>query len=56
MGDRRRHQRFVMADACEGTFQLLEDVTIEEVSADQLKLLSVTPARSWRGRVGGGPG
>ena len=45
MGDRRRHQRFVMADACEGTFQLLEDVTIEEVTADQLRLLSVTPAR-----------
>ena len=45
MGDRRRHQRFVMADACEGTFQLLEDVTIEEVSEDELKLLSVTPGR-----------
>ena len=45
MGDRRRHQRFVMADACEGTFQLLEDVTIEEVSADELRLVSVTPAR-----------
>ena len=45
MGDRRRHQRFVMADACEGTFQLLEDVTIEEVSEGELKLMSVTPAR-----------
>lgn len=44
MGDRRRHQRFVMTDACEGTFQLLEDVTIEDVSADQLRLLSVSPA------------
>ena len=45
MGDRRRHQRFVMTDACEGTFQLLEDVTIEDVSADQLRLLSVSPAK-----------
>ena len=44
MGDRRRHQRFVMADACEGTFQLLEDVSIEEVTDDELRLLSVTPA------------
>jgi hypothetical protein len=33
-----------MTDACEGTFQLLEDVTIEDVSADQLRLLSVSPA------------
>lgn len=45
MGDRRRHQRFVMTDACEGTFQLLEDVTIEDVSADRLQLLSVSPAK-----------
>ena len=45
MGDRRRHQRFVMTDACEGTFQLLEDVTIEDVSADELRLLSVSPAK-----------
>ena len=45
MGDRRRHQRFVMTDACEGTFQLLEDVTIEDVSADQWRLLSVSPAK-----------
>ena len=45
MGDRRRHQRFVMTDACEGTFQLLEDVTIEDVSGDQLRLLSVSPAK-----------
>ena len=56
MGDRRRHQRFVMADACEGTFQLLEDVTIEEVSADELRLVSVTPARPGGDRVCGGPG
>ena len=34
-----------MTDACEGTFQLLEDVTIEDVSADQLQLLSVSPAK-----------
>jgi len=45
MGDRRRHQRFVMTDACEGTFQLLEDVTIEDLCADQLQLLSVSPAK-----------
>jgi len=45
MTDRRRHQRFVMADACEGTFQLLEDVTVEEVSAEEVRLLSVSPAR-----------
>lgn len=34
-----------MTDACEGTFQLLEDVTIEDVSADQLRLLSISPAK-----------
>ena len=45
MGDRRRHQRFVMSDACEGTFQLLEDVSIEEVTAEELLLLSAAPAR-----------
>ena len=45
MGDRRRHQRFVMSDACEGTFQLLEDVTIEEVADNELRLLSASPAR-----------
>ncbi len=45
MGDRRRHQRFVMSDACEGTFQLLEDVTIEEVADNELRLLSAAPAR-----------
>ena len=45
MGDRRRHQRFVMSDACEGTFQLLEDVTIEEVTDDELRLLSTAPAK-----------
>jgi hypothetical protein len=45
MGDRRRHQRFVMSDACEGTFQLLEDVTIEEVTDDELRLLSAAPAK-----------
>ena len=33
-----------MADACEGTFQLLEDVMVEEVGADAVKLLSVSPA------------
>ena len=35
----------MMTDACEGTFQLLEDVTIEDVSADQLRLLSISPAK-----------
>ena len=45
MGDRRRHQRFVMSDACEGTFQLLEDVSIEDVTDDELRLLSAAPAR-----------
>ena len=43
MGDRRKHQRFVMADPCEGTFQLLEDVSIEEVADDTVRLLSVAP-------------
>ena len=43
MGDRRKHQRFVMADPCEGTFQLLEDVSIEEVGDESVSLLSVAP-------------
>ena len=34
-----------MADACEGTFQLLEDVTIEAVSGEEVRLLSMAPAK-----------
>lgn len=45
MGDRRRHQRFVFSDACEGTFQLLEDVTIESMNANEVCLVSTAPAR-----------
>ena len=45
MGDRRRHQRFVLADGCEGTLRSLEDVIVEKVSEHELLLISVTPAK-----------
>ena len=34
-----------MADACAGTFQLLEDVTIQAVSGEEVHLLSMAPAK-----------
>ena len=45
MGDRRRHQRVVLADGCEGTLRSLEDVTVEKVSEDELLIISVPPAK-----------
>ena len=45
MGDRRRYQRFVLGDGCEGTFRSLEDVSVEKVTEDELLLSTVAPAR-----------
>lgn len=45
MGDRRRYQRFVLGDGCEGTFRSLEDVSVEKVTDDELLLSTVAPAR-----------
>ena len=45
MGDRRRYQRFVLGDGCEGTFRSLEDVSVEQVTEEELLLSTVAPAR-----------
>lgn len=45
MSDRRRNQRFVLGDGCEGTFRSLEDVSVEKVTDEELLLSTVAPAR-----------
>ncbi len=45
MGDRRRNQRFVLGDGCEGTFRSLEDVSVEKVTDEELLLSTIAPAR-----------
>ena len=44
MSDRRRHQRFVLVDGAEGTFQSLDDVHIKKVDDDKLLIATIAPA------------
>lgn len=45
MSDRRRYQRFLLGDGCEGTFRSLEDVSVEKITDDELLLSTVAPAK-----------
>jgi len=43
--DRRVHPRFVLSGPLKATFRLIEDVTVERVTDDELWVLSGVPAR-----------